>query len=175
MRSLTGGPNTAIILAYWVAQRGVPVRLVAVYDALPVDENAVWQQILAITGGVMRLPTLTLATMADPGRPLEIAAAGLLVATFWPTAHLAQSLLGAQNQVCTQALPGRGQRKEFLYLIQDFEPGFYPWSSNYAMAAASYDLDFSAIVNESLLVRFLAEQRVGRFADPAFVQDCRVF
>jgi hypothetical protein len=161
--ALTGGPNTAITLAYRIALAGVAVRLVAAYEAPNADESEIWTKILAITGGSERPANLTIATMADPVRPFDMTPTDLIIATFWPTAHLAQSMLD------------RMRSAEFLYLIQDFEPGFYPWSTDYALAEASYGLHFQPIVNERVLADFLFQQRVGRFADPRFAERCLVF
>ncbi|HOA94500.1 MAG TPA: hypothetical protein PKJ79_12125 [Quisquiliibacterium sp.] len=57
------------------------------------------------------------------------------VATAWWTAHLARAL------VRWQADAGGHAPHPFVYLIQDFEPGFYPWSSRYALAEQTYRFD----------------------------------
>ena len=41
--------------------------------------------------------------------------------------------------------------REFLYLIQDFEPAFYPASSNSALAMATYNFPMRAIFNCSVM------------------------
>jgi hypothetical protein len=64
----------------------------------------------------------------------------------------------------------------FFYFVQDFEPGFYAWSSNYALALESYEMNFRAVINERFLAQHLVQQCVGRFAAPGFLdQDCYVF
>jgi hypothetical protein len=65
--------------------------------------------------------------------------------------------------------------RRFLYLIQDYEPGLYPWSTPYALALETYGLDFNPIVNESLLLEYLCRQNIGRFATRDFASDCLVF
>jgi hypothetical protein len=58
--------------------------------------------------------------------------------------------------------------REFIYLIQDFEPGFYPWSTKSALAEATYNLPMRALVNEPLLERYLRGAGTGRFGSSAF-------
>jgi hypothetical protein len=68
------------------------------------------------------------------------------------------------------------RRNWFLYLVQDFEPGFYAWSSNYALALETYAMPHRAMINETLLADFLRVQGPGHYADPAFLDtDCTVF
>ena len=73
---------------------------------------------------------------------LEVDAAGdqeipisthdVFVATFWPTAYKAARLRAWQESYF-----GRPPAP-LIYVIQDFEPGFYPWSSRYAYAETTY-------------------------------------
>ena len=78
----------------------------------------------------------------------------LFVATSWWSAHLAHRLLDWQQH----AFPARARR--LAYLIQDFEPGFYAWSSRYALAAATYGSGERtlAVVNSGFLADFLTAQ-----------------
>jgi hypothetical protein len=87
----------------------------------------------------------------------------MLMASYWTTAHQAAALLPATR------------RGLFYYLIQDFEPGFYPWSSNYALAMQTYDLPFHAIINEATLADHLFASGYGNFAEPTFRAHCTVF
>ena len=72
---------------------------------------------------------------------------------WWPTAHLANAALEHVDAA------------EFLYVVQDYEPGFYPWSTKAALAEATYGMPMRPIVNEPSLAAFLEERRVGRFGD----------
>lgn len=49
----------------------------------------------------------------------------------------------------------------FIYFIQDYEPGFYPWSSRYLLADASYRSKFEhiAIFNTKLLYEFFKQNK----------------
>lgn len=77
------------------------------------------------------------------------------MATAWWTAHNALSLLDWQQAQC----PEKTQRR-MLYLIQDYEPGFYPWSSRYLLAQATYAQPERtlAIINSHWLADYLTAQ-----------------
>jgi GT2 family glycosyltransferase/glycosyltransferase involved in cell wall biosynthesis len=70
------------------------------------------------------------------GETKEIPHADAAVATLWLTAYLAAKTKTADR---------------YFYLIQDFEPGFYPASSMYAFAEQSYRLGFYGICNTTTL------------------------
>ena len=46
----------------------------------------------------------------------------------------------------------------YFYLVQDFEPGFYPWSEAYARALASYSYDFIPVFNSKFLREFFQKR-----------------
>ncbi len=89
------------------------------------------------------------------GRQLPVRPNDRFFATAWWTANLARHL--ADWQARTWELP---RPLPFAYLIQDYEPGFYPWSARYALAEATYhDPErFVPVFNTSLLKRFFIAQ-----------------
>jgi len=89
------------------------------------------------------------------GQTLPIHAQDYFMATAWWTAHTAHALLDWQQQHYPKTL-----RRCLLYFIQDFEPGFYPWSSRYVLAQATYNhaQKTLAIINSSWLKDFLHQQ-----------------
>jgi hypothetical protein len=104
------------------------------------------------------------ADAADPARPASIGADDLWLATHWTTAEALRPVLP------------RMRRPDFLYLVQDFEPGFYPWSSNYALATATYAMPHRAIFNEQFLADYVRAMRPGLYADSGFLAArCKVF
>lgn len=147
---LTGGPNTALNLGAEVAARGTPVRFVATHGPAGPDA-ALESHVAALTGGSeVRLP-VTFESIAK-SHALRLGRSDLVLATWWPTAYIA-----------AQAIEATGA-KEFLYLVQDYEPGFYAWSTNYALALQTYSMPMRAIFNTSLLRAHFVEGRIGRFA-----------
>lgn len=63
---------------------------------------------------------------------LKVGPNDVFIATAWWTAHIATEVVQQQAQLHGQAV------RPFIYLIQDFEPGFYPWSARYMLADATY-------------------------------------
>jgi hypothetical protein len=86
---------------------------------------------------------------------LPVHAQDYFMATAWWTAHNAQALLSWQLHQFPQ-IPHR----RLLYLIQDFEPGFYPWSSRYVLAQATYNQPDRtiAVINSHWLKDYLQQQ-----------------
>jgi O-antigen biosynthesis protein len=143
---MTGGPNTALNLAGRVALRGERVRVVGLTGTSEADEPAVRAHLARLVGRSMDATRLS---VENAPQGLRVGRNDVLLATWWPTAHLARAAL-----TLTAA-------KEFVYLIQDFEPGFYPWSTSYALAAETYRFPIRAIFNESLLREHFASAGMG--------------
>jgi hypothetical protein len=159
---MTGGPNTIINLALRIARLGVPVRLVTTVATSTLDPN--WFRAHAVQLiGDPNLPNVPIASAADPGRPLVVGANDVFLATHWTTAQQLKAVLP------------RMAVKQFFYMLQEFEPAFYAWSSNYALALETYGLDFWPIFNESLLADYMFVQGVGRLSDPAMRDRATIF
>lgn len=89
------------------------------------------------------------------GQTLAVHAQDHFMATAWWTAHNALTLLNWQ-----QAQYPEGGLRRMLYLIQDYEPGFYPWSSRYLLAQATYGQPQRtiALINSHWLADYLSAQ-----------------
>ncbi len=90
------------------------------------------------------------------------------ISTSWWTAHGAQTMIRQQSEIFHQ------QYLKMGYIIQDFEPGFYGWSSHYMLADATYcsDIPVLAIFNSSFLSTFFAHQ--GYTFEKKFVFEPRL-
>jgi hypothetical protein len=69
------------------------------------------------------------------------------IATYWTTAHALDvatrlNILNAKN---------------IVYLVQDYEPGFFAWSTDFALARSTYQAQFHQVVNSSPLARYLQD------------------
>ncbi|HUQ63945.1 MAG TPA: glycosyltransferase [Acidimicrobiales bacterium] len=148
---LSGGPNTAIQLACRLAMRGQAVRFVSTDVELD-DADALRRHMEQLVGGA---PDVEVTT-AQGSRALSIGENDVFLATAWWTAQVARRLMAK-----TRAM-------RFLYLIQDYEPLFFPASTTSALAEETYSLDHIPIVNSRLLLDHLRAAGVGRFADPEF-------
>jgi len=159
--SMTGGPNTIVNLAFQVATLGVDVRIVTTRPGA--SEDWFWQHLGTVTGDPTRPPSLSIAAAHDPAQPIAIGPRDMFLATHWTTAQQAKAWLP------------RMETRRMFYLIQDFEPGFYAWSSNHALALETYGLDHIGIFNERFLYEYTVAQQAGRYADPAFADQALVF
>ncbi len=85
--------------------------------------------------------------------PIIIRENDQLFATAWWTADLGFRILEQQKEIFNK-------KAKLIYLIQDYEPGFYPWSIKYAMADATYRKyeDTIAIINSEELYEFISKR-----------------
>jgi O-antigen biosynthesis protein len=159
---MTGGPNTIVNLALRIARLGVPVRLVTTVATSTMDPAWFRTHSVHLVGDP-NLPEVPIVTAAAPGRPLTIGPRDMFLATHWTTAQQLKAVLP------------RMAIQQFFYMLQEFEPAFYAWSSNYALALETYGMNFWPVFNESLLASYMFGQGLGRFADPALRERATIF
>jgi hypothetical protein len=97
-------------------------------------------------------PGRSIVTVGDRyGKTLAVGPHDRFMATAWWTAVSARAI--QDWQAAAYQLPAA---VPWLYLIQDYEPGFYPWSSRYALAEATYHQPerLIAVFNSSILKGF---------------------
>ncbi|HQT86770.1 MAG TPA: hypothetical protein PLZ81_18140 [Acidiphilium rubrum] len=159
---MTGGPNTILNLAFRVARLGVPVRLVTTIETSSLDPAWFRSHIVSLVGD-SNLPDVPIVSAADPDQPLAISAQDRFMATHWTTAQQLKRLLPLLAD------------PKFFYMLQEFEPSFYAWSSNYALAMETLSLDFWPIFNERLLCDYFHQKKIGRFATDDLMDPELVF
>lgn len=162
LRAMSGGPNTALNLTFRLAREGVRVRYIST-DIAADPANMLGRHLRELTGIDNHLETVEFASAHDRATETEIDEDDVFFGTAWWTVQMIKHVLG------------RMRSRRFLYLIQDYEPGLYPWSTPYALALETYGLDFNPIVNESLLLEYLCRQNIGRFAERDFASECLIF
>ncbi|RVU15597.1 rhamnan synthesis F family protein [Methylobacterium oryzihabitans] len=88
---------------------------------------------------------------------LAVRASDVFVATAWWTAAHARELHRRQAALFDQP------KTRFVYLIQDYECGFYAWSTRYALAESTYrdPDDFIAIFNTPILADYFRNAGYG--------------
>lgn len=151
---MTGGPNTILNLTGRLAKLGVPLRFASVAGPTDGDVETLRAHAARLAETALPADTVEFQSAGQDGGPLRIGPRDVLIATWWPTAHVARAAL-AQIEA-----------REFVYLVQDYEPGFYPWSARHALALATYGFPIRAVVNERFLLDFLVAQRAGAFGAP---------
>ncbi|MGV1049559.1 MAG: glycosyltransferase [Solirubrobacterales bacterium] len=137
-----GGINTALRIAERLAtEHGVANQfIIAGAPNEPYIRSAIDAAFPAISDSLIAFSN------GAPGSNLDsMPAADVSIATQWHTAYLAANF------------PHSGRR---FYLIQDFEPMFYPAGTNYALAEESYRLGLYGICNTEHM-RALYERRYG--------------
>ncbi|MBO4324733.1 MAG: glycosyltransferase [Lachnospiraceae bacterium] len=79
----------------------------------------------------------------------------VFMATGWWTAYTIKDVLLWQKETWETE-----NANPLIYLVQDFEPGFYPWSSRYLMADSTYRMQTPvyAVFNAKLLKEFFDKQ-----------------
>ena len=119
---------------------------IEVFEAIGVDGGE--RRIIAAAGAGAS-PTAVVGAYVeggdDPSVPRQVAILGgrdstltvraddVFVATFWTTAHLVSRIRAWQRETFGWAPDA------MAYLIQDYEPGFYPFSAHHLLARATYD------------------------------------
>jgi len=160
---MTGGPNTILNVAGRLAARGVGLRFVSVAGPTDADAEALRRHAEQLAETALPPDRVSFHGAGESGGALRIGPRDVLMATWWPTAHVARAAL---ERIVGDA---------FIYLIQDFEPGFYPWSAKHAMAAATYGFPHRAVVNEHFLLDYLTGQGIGQFGRPGAVDRAIAF
>lgn len=151
---MSGGPNTVFQITARLLRDGLRLRYVATSGQLRPDQGSLRDHIRRVTGLEPPDDSVDFVDASATRATLDVGRRDVVVASWWPTAHLAKASLTHLDA------------SEFVYIVQDYEPGFYPWSTKSALAEATYAMPMRAIVNEPFLETFLCERRIGRFGDP---------
>lgn len=141
-----GGIRTAIDVFEAIADETVERRIVSVGRSTSGADAAV-PAYTRVTAGEDPTEPLQLAALDRPWAPLAIRQDDVFVATYWTTAELVGRIRRWQAETHDHA-PDHS-----AYVIQDFEPAFFPWSAQWMLARATYDApaETVAIFNTSLL------------------------
>ena len=148
-----GGIHTAV-LAYRELSRHFEESRILLVDSAP-DEEALSRFVdheLVPANEDSAAPRQIVPFNDRYNKTLPVAGGDYWLATAWWTAYAAQRLAR------WQAEHGAPERP-IAYLIQDYEPGFYPWSSQYALALSTYRPSTDiGIFNTRLLADFFEIQ-----------------
>jgi O-antigen biosynthesis protein len=143
-RAIFAGTNTALAFARMLSvELDQPLRVVAI-NRRGAGRGTDTAALLQASGGI---ENLSLTRLGD-GEILDAGPDDTWVVTHWTTAHAADiaSRLGVIDPA------------KVIYLVQDYEPGFHPWSMDFALARATYHAGFRIVVNSRPLADYLREQ-----------------
>jgi hypothetical protein len=141
-----GGIRTALDLFEAIAGDADERRIISIGKAGPGAGTAIPEYRQVDPGEDSQDPAQYVA-LTRPFDRLAIRPVDVFIATFWTTAELVARIRRWQAATYGRA-PSR-----FGYVIQDFEPGFYPFSAAWMLARATYGdtRETLAIFNTSLL------------------------
>jgi WsaF, C-terminal domain/WsaF, N-terminal domain len=153
-RRAFGGTRTALDLFDALADR-FPRRRIVSFTPVPTAVVETLEGFVVANAADDRTPDRVIVA-ATGGSDAELAVGpdDVFLATFWTTAELAARLSR------WQASTFGGELRAIAYLVQDYEPGFYPWSAQFELARATYatGVPTIAVVNSGLLADYLDEQ-----------------
>jgi glycosyltransferase involved in cell wall biosynthesis len=163
LKHMSGGPNTAVLLAVLLAEKGEHIRLIACDASAEGEEAALFPHMDGLLQRPVARERIELVDAFDRTRPTAIGTNDLFLATAWWTAQIAKYAVA------------KTVRKTFIYLIQDFEPILHEGSTFQARALETYGLSHIPVINTRLLLDHLVRESAGCYADPVFAESALWF
>jgi glycosyltransferase involved in cell wall biosynthesis len=163
LKNLSGGPNTALLLAALLAEHGESIRLIGWDEPERGEAAGVLAHIDKLLGRTAPRARIEVVNAFDRQKPLLIGANDLFLATAWWSAQIAKYAMA--HTAC----------KTFIYLIQDFEPILHEGSTFQARALETYGMPHVPVINTRLLRDHLVSERAGLYADAGFAAAALVF
>ncbi|MDP2025018.1 MAG: glycosyltransferase [Sulfuriferula sp.] len=163
LKHMSGGPNTALLLAALLAEKGERVRLIACDASAEGEEAALFPHMDGLLQRPVARDRIELVDAFDRTQPTPIGANDLFLATAWWTAQIAKYAVD------------KTVRKSFIYLIQDFEPILHEGSTFQARALETYSLPHIPVINTRLLLDHLVRESTGCYANPEFAANALWF
>ncbi|GAA3338857.1 hypothetical protein GCM10017714_11950 [Curtobacterium pusillum] len=146
------GVQTAVAVAVQLAERlGVPLRVVMTSWTVPGVSEAGAAAVVRERFGTVVQDVVARERILDTAFTPD----DFWLATHWKTAHA----------VDVAARGGAVQRDRVVYLVQDYEPGFSPWSTEFAIARSTYQAGFELLVNSAPLRHHLEREEGLTIAD----------
>lgn len=147
---LTGGPNTAINFACHLKKHNIPVRFIAINTPLTTNKDFLMDHCSKLSGlSNEALDGVEFTSALNT--PLVVSPRCQFLATAWWTAKSISNYLEASDN------------KKFYYFIQDYEPGFYEWGHEHALALETYSMNYTPIVNSESLYNHMLQQKYNSF------------
>lgn len=159
------GIKTAVDFFYNLAQKKQAKMRIIVMD-IPVDESNIFKIDNYIKLAKSKQDYNNDKVIIDMTNRLDKVPVGIndiFIATMWHTAYSISDLLEWQKNTYNKS-------SNLIYMIQDYEPGFYPWSSRYLLAQSTYKMDIKtiAVFNSYSLNEFLNKEGFSFYSEYAF-------
>jgi WsaF, C-terminal domain/WsaF, N-terminal domain/Glycosyl transferase family 2 len=153
LRGFFGGYIGIFNLARKLAGRHPAVRLVCFerdFEHLPPD----WRrQVERFSGLAGLFDAVEITDAPAAGDKLAVSGDDRFVATTWWSAHIATATARELG------------RERFLYLVQDYEPLFYPMGTWHTLAEQTYSFPHHALFSTEFLREFFRTRGLGVFAE----------
>lgn len=154
-----GGITTALTVFGALRQAAgsdFDARIIVTSDALDLKSTRALKDYIVVSlGAGYDTFGATVVDISDQsyGHDLPIRENDVFVATAWWTAQTAQHLADQQLAFFGRSFP-------IVYLVQDFEPGFYQWSGKFGLSHATYRSRHGviALINSEELAEFVARR-----------------
>lgn len=163
IRHMSGGPNTAILLAAYLAETGESVRLIATDGATEGEESALYPHMEALFHRPINRERITMVDGTDRSKSIMIGVNDIFLATAWWTAQIAKYALK------------KTLHRQFVYLIQDFETILHEGSTFQARALETYSLPHIPVINTKLLLDHLIKEGCGCYSQVDFANNSLFF
>ena len=163
LRHMSGGPNTALLLAAQLADVGEWVRIIATDASMEGEYAALYPHMDALFQRPVNRERIALVDGFDRTFPIQIGANDIFLATAWWTAQMVKSAIAQTNY------------DKFIYLIQDFEPILHEGSTFQARALETYGLPHIPVINTRLLMDHLVKESCGCYEASSFVSEAIYF
>ena len=142
-----GGLTTIFKFGVALAQQGIPIRFLSTDHVLSHDDVDGLKEFLRERCGYHGdWQTIEIVSAGREGAPAHVS--DIFVATIWWSARRIFHTLEKKQF----------RNSTFYYFVQDYEPGFYAWSNEYALAESTYSMNCWPIVN----TQFLADHLFAR-------------
>ncbi len=149
--TLTAGSLGILYFGKFLWKKGYNVRFLLT-ENMHFDIDA-----LKTSSGLEELPdNVEFEALEDRKKCIFINDNDIFVATLWNTAYLAKYF----QSFC--------KNKKFIYMIQDYEPIFYPNSSISAIIDNTYDMNFNAMFSTKILKDFFIQEKIGNIENKSY-------
>lgn len=161
LKDMSGGPNTALLLAALLAEQGEQIRLISC--GVPGEMSELFQHMDKILKRPVKYDKIELVDAVDRTHETFIGVNDIFLATAWWTAQIVKYAM--RKTVC----------KTFIYLIQDFEPILHNGSTFQARALETYSLSHIPVINTRLLLDHLISEKAGCYTNSEFAENALCF
>ncbi|MDT8380073.1 MAG: hypothetical protein RQ739_14390 [Desulfotignum sp.] len=152
-----GGISTALSFFEQAAREaGVPKRIITTDTMIEREAEKRFTDYAIVSASTDSSHGNQIVGFGDrAGKTIPVGENDYFMATAWWTAFNAQKIIRWQHKTYGKSI------RKMIYFIQDFEPGFYSWSSKFALAESTYrnKLPQTAVFNSSLLHGFFKQNR----------------